>query len=129
MNTTTTVYIDDFDPILSYANPLDWTTPDPSENPSWYRDADVTEYHQATWHHTSVSNASLSLNFTGTSRSQLESFMGASRQVSAARGSRESRRGVRSAFLPILLCTLLARCSSELVRATIDRLPYPLCHI
>lgn len=73
MTTNITQTIDDFDPILSYTDPLAWTTPDPSENPSYYRDADVTPYHEATWHHTTIPNTTVSLNFTGESRvSELE---------------------------------------------------------
>lgn len=30
------ITIDDFDPLIVYSNYADWTTPDPSQNPTWY---------------------------------------------------------------------------------------------
>jgi hypothetical protein len=32
----TVVTVDDFDPLVSYSNYADWTTPDPSQNPTWF---------------------------------------------------------------------------------------------
>jgi hypothetical protein len=43
-----TVTVDDFDPLISYSNYADWTTPDPSQNPTWYNATpDVTN---SPWH-------------------------------------------------------------------------------
>lgn len=43
-----TVTVDDFDPLVSYSNYEDWTTPDPSQNPTWFNATeDVTG---SPWH-------------------------------------------------------------------------------
>jgi len=36
LRTGTLVTVDDFDPLVSYSNYADWTTPDPSQNPTWF---------------------------------------------------------------------------------------------
>jgi hypothetical protein len=30
------ITIDDFDPVVVYSNPGDWSTPNPQDHPSWY---------------------------------------------------------------------------------------------
>jgi hypothetical protein len=45
----TNITVDDFDPIIAYSNPADWTTPNPQDNPSWFNSSSqVTNspYHQ-----------------------------------------------------------------------------------
>lgn len=32
----TNITIDDWDPLIVYANPGDWSTPNPQDNPSWF---------------------------------------------------------------------------------------------
>jgi len=80
----TLVTIDDFDPLVSYSNYDDWTTPDPSQNPTWYnasQEVTGSPWHQgmastilyiaslllATFHQTSVLGTKATFNFTGTS--------------------------------------------------------------
>lgn len=81
------VTVDDFDPLVSYSNYADWTTPDPSLNPTWYNETqEVTgsPWHQgkrqlgteaiiryrmdadetATYHQTSVIGTKATFNFT-----------------------------------------------------------------
>lgn len=43
------VTVDDFDPLVSYSNYADWSTPDPSLNPTWYNETEEvtgSPYHQ-----------------------------------------------------------------------------------
>lgn len=48
LRTGTLVTVDDFDPLVSYSNYADWTTPDPSQNPTWFNATeDVTG---SPWH-------------------------------------------------------------------------------
>lgn len=45
------ITIDDFDPLIAYSNYADWSTPDPSQNPTWYnasRDVTNSPWHQGT---------------------------------------------------------------------------------
>ena len=42
------VTVDDFDPLVSYSNYADWTTPDPSLNPTWYNETE--EVTGSPWH-------------------------------------------------------------------------------
>lgn len=62
------VTIDDFDSVVAWSSRGDWFTPDPQLNPSWFSEPDVTEWHQATYHKTSVVGTTVSLNFTGETR-------------------------------------------------------------
>ncbi|WVR03561.1 hypothetical protein IAU60_000553 [Kwoniella sp. DSM 27419] len=67
MSTRVNVTYDDFDPLISYADLSQWTTPNPQDHPTWYREpSDVTglPWHEATLHYTTVKGAELSLNFT-----------------------------------------------------------------
>ncbi|WRT63792.1 uncharacterized protein IL334_000717 [Kwoniella shivajii] len=63
------VTFDDFDPIVSYADLSQWSTPNPQDNPTWYK-ANESEtglpWHQATLHYTTVKGAELSLDFSTT---------------------------------------------------------------
>lgn len=45
---TVQVTVDDFDPLVSYANYDDWTTPDPSLNPTWYNETEAVT--GSPWH-------------------------------------------------------------------------------
>ncbi|KAH8089248.1 hypothetical protein HD553DRAFT_160238 [Filobasidium floriforme] len=63
------VTYDDFDPVIVYSNPADWSTPNPQDNPGWFNaTSDVTGsiWHQATYHSTEVAGTKISFNFTGT---------------------------------------------------------------
>ncbi|WVF65963.1 hypothetical protein IAT40_000701 [Kwoniella sp. CBS 6097] len=58
---------DDFDPLIKYSDLTQWTTPNPQDNPTWYRQGeDVTgvPWHEATLHYTNVKGAEFSFNFT-----------------------------------------------------------------
>jgi hypothetical protein len=47
----TLVTVDDFDPLVSYSNYADWTTPDPSQNPTWFNATEEvtgSQWHQGT---------------------------------------------------------------------------------
>jgi hypothetical protein len=47
----TQVIVDDFDPLVSYSNYEDWTTPDPSQNPTWFnasQEVTGSPWHQGT---------------------------------------------------------------------------------
>jgi hypothetical protein len=44
----TLVTVDDFDPLISYSNYADWTTPDPSQNPTWFNATE--EVTGSPWH-------------------------------------------------------------------------------
>ncbi|WVQ93609.1 hypothetical protein IAU59_000684 [Kwoniella sp. CBS 9459] len=58
---------DDFDPLIKYSDLTQWTTPNPQDNPTWYRQGeDVTgvPWHEATLHYTTVQGAEFSFNFT-----------------------------------------------------------------
>jgi hypothetical protein len=44
----TFVIVDDFDPLVSYSNYADWTTPDPSQNPTWFNASE--EVTGSPWH-------------------------------------------------------------------------------
>lgn len=87
------ITIDDFDSVLSWSSKGDWATPDPSINPSWFSEPDVTEWHEATYHKTSVVGTSVFLNFTG------KSFSPCGR----AKSKKRSSKGPSSPCLPSLL--------------------------
>lgn len=89
------ITIDDFDSVLSWSSRSDWTTPDPSLNPSWFSDPGVTEWHEATYHKTSAVGTSVSLNFTG------ELFKPISNKGKSEAKTNESK-GRRRAQLPSL---------------------------
>ncbi|OCF31233.1 hypothetical protein I316_07202 [Kwoniella heveanensis BCC8398] len=66
-NNYVNITYDDFDPLIKYADLTQWTTPNPQDNPTWYRQGEgVTgvPWHEATLHYTSVQGAELSFNFT-----------------------------------------------------------------
>ncbi|KAJ7713000.1 hypothetical protein B0H16DRAFT_1678742 [Mycena metata] len=56
------VTVDDFDSIVSYADQAAWETPDPS---STSFNANTNQWLMGTYHSTSVTNATVSFNFTG----------------------------------------------------------------
>ncbi|WWC85853.1 uncharacterized protein L201_000720 [Kwoniella dendrophila CBS 6074] len=61
------VTFDDFDPIITYSDLSQWSTPNPQDNPTWYNASEsVTNlpWHEATLHWTEVKGAEFSLNFT-----------------------------------------------------------------
>ncbi|WOO83127.1 uncharacterized protein LOC62_04G006608 [Vanrija pseudolonga] len=60
--------VDDFDPLVAYSNYGDWQTPNPQDNPTWWnatQDVTGSQWHQDTYHLTTVSGAQASFNFTG----------------------------------------------------------------
>ncbi|ORY29306.1 hypothetical protein BCR39DRAFT_532216 [Naematelia encephala] len=62
------VTIDDFDPLISYSDYSDWSTPDPQDHPDWFNaSSSITSevWHEATYHYTTVQGAQASFNFTG----------------------------------------------------------------
>lgn len=61
-----TVIVDDFDSLVSFADAADWQTPDPSADPGAFNRSG-SFFHQATWHETSVVNASFKFDFVGSS--------------------------------------------------------------
>ncbi|KAJ9116262.1 hypothetical protein QFC24_006777 [Naganishia onofrii] len=68
MALTLNLTIDDFDPLIAYTNPLQWTTPNPQDHPSWFNQTQQetgSVWHQATYHQTNVPGAELRFNFTG----------------------------------------------------------------
>ncbi|OCF73388.1 hypothetical protein I204_05225 [Kwoniella mangroviensis CBS 8886] len=71
MSTSQTVNVtyDDFDPLVVYADLGQWSTPNPQDNPTWYKAPESETglpWHQATLHWTTEKGAELSLNFTTT---------------------------------------------------------------
>ena len=44
----TLVTVDDFDPLVAYSKYADWTTPDPSQNPTWFNASQ--EVTGSAWH-------------------------------------------------------------------------------
>jgi hypothetical protein len=47
----TLVTVDDFDPLVAYSKYEDWTTPDPSQNPTWFnasQEVTGSPWHQGT---------------------------------------------------------------------------------
>ncbi|KAG8984075.1 hypothetical protein FRB95_006765 [Tulasnella sp. JGI-2019a] len=58
------ITIDDWASILNYTNPSDWQTPDP-QSPAIASTLSTTPWLDGTWHKTSVTNASVILNFEG----------------------------------------------------------------
>ncbi|TXT10541.1 hypothetical protein VHUM_02046 [Vanrija humicola] len=60
--------VDDFDPLVAYSNYGDWQTPNPQDNPTWWnatQDVTGSQWHQDTYHLTTVNGAQASFNFTG----------------------------------------------------------------
>jgi hypothetical protein len=56
------ITIDDFDSILTYSDQALWTTPDPS---TFNYTSDGSAWLRGTYHNTTVTGASVTLNFTG----------------------------------------------------------------
>ncbi|KAJ9108198.1 hypothetical protein QFC20_003561 [Naganishia adeliensis] len=68
MALTLNLTIDDFDPLIAYSNPVQWTTPNPQDHPSWFNQSQQETgsiWHQATYHQTSIPGAEARFNFTG----------------------------------------------------------------
>ncbi|KAI5450921.1 hypothetical protein NCC49_002661 [Naganishia albida] len=68
MALTLNLTIDDFDPLIAYSNPVQWTTPNPQDHPSWFNQSQQetgSVWHQATYHQTNVPGAEARFNFTG----------------------------------------------------------------
>ncbi|BEI84207.1 hypothetical protein CcaverHIS002_0408110 [Cutaneotrichosporon cavernicola] len=66
----TNLTVDDFDPLVVYSNYDHWSTPNPQDNPTWWkagRSVTNSTWHQATYHYTGVVGAQASFNFTGSS--------------------------------------------------------------
>lgn len=45
--------VDDFDPLVHYANYEDWTTPNPQDHPDWWnatQEVTGSPYHQGEWY-------------------------------------------------------------------------------
>ncbi|KAK7042692.1 hypothetical protein R3P38DRAFT_2891799 [Favolaschia claudopus] len=63
----TNITVDDFDSVLTYADPSVWSTPDPSPNnvKSGKFDPSKSPFLQGTYHTTTTPGASISFNFTG----------------------------------------------------------------
>ncbi|WVQ62703.1 uncharacterized protein L199_000851 [Kwoniella botswanensis] len=71
MSTSQTINVtyDDFDPLVVYSDLGQWSTPNPQDNPTWYKASENETglpWHQATLHWTTEKGAELSLNFTTT---------------------------------------------------------------
>jgi hypothetical protein len=58
----TLVTVDDFDPLVSYSNYADWTTPDPSQNPTWFNASE--EVTGSPWHQGSLASLIPELQLT-----------------------------------------------------------------
>ena len=56
------ITVDDFDSILTYSDQASWTSPDPS---SFNYTSDGSPWLRGTYHNTTVTGASVALNFTG----------------------------------------------------------------
>ncbi|GHJ83639.1 hypothetical protein NliqN6_0041 [Naganishia liquefaciens] len=70
MSLSINLTIDDFDPLIAYTSPIQWTTPNPQDNPSWFNQTQEqtgSVWHEATYHQTSFRGAEARFNFTGDS--------------------------------------------------------------